>query len=1580
MRSHFGTLIAACAVLALAGSAAALTGAARASFDVDELETSRLGAYVSLSIEGCRSMADVGEPELPVRILRFVIPADARVEDLVVEYDEVQLPGTHRVMPAQREVPIGETAEWVDPKASVYGSDAPYPAKRVEYLGDGFLGGYRIASVAVYPLQYAPASGRLTMATDISVELVLGNGADRSLPRHRVTAESERLYGRLVAGMVENPLDVRGMRGSDVTVVEDAGPEGFLPRYTPSLDGSPVEYVIITNDVLAPYFQELADWKTTKGIPAVVRTVAWINSNYPGGCDTQERIRMFIQDAYSSWGTTYVLLGGDTDIVPVRKAYTTYYGGESIPCDLYYSDLDGNWNADGDNRFGEGYRGVSSPGDSVDLYSDVFVGRAPVRNVVHIETFLDKTEAYEKTPVPHFTDRNLYLAEVLFPYDWESGVYSLDGASDIAEPALSYVPAWIHNSRVYQNMAEFPTANPLSAPAMGDSLDRGYNIVVHVGHGNKDILRASGGSYMGMSDVSALTNGQDRASFLWMLNCTTAAIDYDCIAERFMNNPDGGSAGLFGPTRYAFPATSRSYYWDWLDLLYNHATTKAGPLCSGAKALHASYEESGADNTDRWTQLATVLLGDPELTLWTGRPSTMTAGHPSSVQVGDTGITVTVTDPSPVDSAFVCIEKAGDVYARGTTNASGQVTLSFIPDTTGTLTVTVTAPGYIPYESTVSVQAASGAHVYLESTDLDDDVAGASDGNGNGLFESGETVELDVTAMNSGTASAGQVTATLSSSDGYIIVEDGTEFLGSINAGYSSFADAAFRFSSTIDAPNEHDVVFTIEFSEGARALWSEEFQVRVYRPDLCQLYVDLDDSAGNGNGIPETGETVDVSIEILNDGNGDAGSVVGSLRYPSGAVTVTDSTDSWGDVTAGAAASGAGGFTFTVASSIADHFRLALTDDEGRSWSSYIDFLKPSGPDTVYGNVKGTTIDLSWDVVPDSDLLGYDIYRAEDMGGPYVVANDAVIEGTAYFSDAGLDENSLYHYYVVAVDSSGNRSDNSLLLSISTNPPSLIGWPLDTQAGMYASAGCADVDGDGGLEIVIPSDHIYVWHADGTEVLDGDGDPRTGGIFETDGVGGYRASAAIGEVDGDPGMEIVAPAWANVGSDIDPAYEVYVWNGENGSVLPGWPVTTKKFCWSSPALADLDHDGRSEILLPCADGKLYCWRYNGSEYIDGDDDPLTLGVFANLGGSWVYGSPAIADLDGDRELEIIQASTSDSVYAWHSDGSRVAGWPFWVESNSYMSPSVGDIDNDGYLEVVVSSNADKVWALERDATVMPGWPRTIQFSEDFSPSPVFADLTGDGYLEIVLGGRNGSLTVKDYLGNDLPGWPVAMGGNSLSSPAVADIDGDPEFEIVAGCKDGKLYCFDVDGSILPGWPIQTASDITSSPLVCDIDEDGDIEVIIGGMDTRVYVWDCAGDFADGDGVAWGCFLHDEWRTQHYEFVVPTGVDEDGSEWASFAGVELHQNSPNPFNPVTTIAFVVPAADADGDGSPVSLVVYDVAGRAVRTLIDATLTGGRYGAVWDGKDESGRDVSSGVYFYRIDAGEASDSKKMVLLK
>jgi hypothetical protein len=119
-------------------------------------------------------------------------------------------------------------------------------------------------------------------------------------------------------------------------------------------------------------------------------------------------------------------------------------------------------------------------------------------------------------------------------------------------------------------------------------------------------------------------------------------------------------------------------------------------------------------------------------------------------------------------------------------------------------------------------------------------------------------------------------------------------------------------------------------------------------------------------------------------------------------------------------------------------------------------------------------------------------------------------------------------------------------------------------------------------------------------------------------------------------------------------------------------------------------------------------------------------------------------------------------------------------------------------------------------------------------------------------------------------------------------------------------------------------------------------------------------------------------QTYRYQIGV---VDADGEFLSPIVtlsvkaiAASLSQNQPNPFNPTTTIRFVLPARE------DVTLVIYDANGQLVRTLVNEVRGYGAHEVTWDGRDDAGATVGSGVYFYRLRAGKLTESKKMVLLK
>ncbi|MCK4775443.1 MAG: T9SS type A sorting domain-containing protein, partial [Candidatus Krumholzibacteria bacterium] len=130
------------------------------------------------------------------------------------------------------------------------------------------------------------------------------------------------------------------------------------------------------------------------------------------------------------------------------------------------------------------------------------------------------------------------------------------------------------------------------------------------------------------------------------------------------------------------------------------------------------------------------------------------------------------------------------------------------------------------------------------------------------------------------------------------------------------------------------------------------------------------------------------------------------------------------------------------------------------------------------------------------------------------------------------------------------------------------------------------------------------------------------------------------------------------------------------------------------------------------------------------------------------------------------------------------------------------------------------------------------------------------------------------------------------------------------------------------------------------------------------------------------------WDGGFYYKVCATDVHENVSDYtllepATITGVPdttpsafnaLGQNTPNPFNPTTSIRYSLEAA------TDARLAIYDTRGRLVRTLLNGPKTKGGHTAIWDGKDNSGQRVASGVYFYRLEAASFTQTRKMVFIK
>ncbi len=1558
-------------------------------------------------LEGTRSLAEPGQPIVPVQELMLLIPVGRQVAAAWVEPLATRMEDRSTVMAvAGPHITDGEVALAT---ARLEPENGRFPGQWGEFTGTHTWRGYNILTLNIFPARVTETADGIGIEYlqdfSIRVSYAIGGGDRLTIQRERMIPGEQEANIEILRQIVHNPQAIANYaRFNGVLVEEDKG--FYNPTRTPSLSGSPVQYLIITNEEMKSEFQRLADYKTSLGLASLVVTRESISANFRNGADIQETLRMFIQDAYSKWGTEYVLLAGDTDVLPARYVDNHFYPYNSstlIPVDLYFACLDGTWNANGNAHYGEAdNESAGGVGDDVDFAEEVYLGRATVSSSVDAQVFVDKVISYESTPQgSDWTNRILYACEVLFPSDYQDGDnIFLDGAefsdqmvTELVEPCtdLEYL-------RMYESNQDYPRDLPLTKAALIDSLNTGhYGTLNQIGHGYFTVMSV-GDDLFTTTDADALTNG-DHLFMIFSLNCASAAFDMSCLMERFLQNPHGGSIVSIGSSRAAFPYNVNVYQQGFFEALYCTVDNRVGKLIALSRL---PYVGNTINNyVDRWTFENYTLLGDPTVPIWTGVPGQMivTAG---SLDLGPNQFAVNIMNGlgGPVENARVCLSREGADISTGFTDGSGSVTLDYLADAPGEVELKISGRDMAQYVSIIDVEAGV-TYFSLNSLVVGDNGSSGTTGNRNGIVESGEAVVLVPILVETGGAGTTGLVGTLSTTTEGVTVVTGTVDFIDVSAGGISYPDGTILVKFDAGIADGTPVNFRLALIDDSSATYLVEWTTVVKAPELEAVMLDWEDSTfGNGDGILDIDERVVLSVRFKNFGAGRADLVDLRLRTLNSNVTLYDTIGSFTNLefmeTTGELRS--------LSLSLSDPTRksqstIVITDNYERVLEHDLYVQRPAAPvnfvtDTSQGS---SVIALLWDPVEDDNIYGYNILRSDFPTGPFFPVNSDVVVGTSYYRDENLNQLTKYYYQVQALAFPLVPSAVSEVIEESTAPALLSGFPIIFGAETSGHLAVGDVDGDDIPDIILGSDELYVWHHDGTELMDGDNDSQTLGpvtnlhsIFQPAGI-------VLAQLDDQPGMEMIV-------SDRGVVSQIYIFR-KDGSVLPGWPQTThigsgSKWSWATPAVGDIDGDGDLEIVVNTLNGRTWAWHHDGTEVMDGDNDPATNGVFlVRPGATWEYGvgSPCLYDLDGDGAKDIIFPAASDNlgghrIVALRSDGSAVAGWPYATLDRVNNSPALGDLNNDGVMEIVFYDYGKNLYAVQQNGTDYSGFPVTFNSGAMPGAAPCIAlgDLDQDGQLEIIFAGNiagDSSLLVcvdtdinGGTSGQAMNGWPVELPGSTEGSPVVGDIDGDSIPDILYGIGGGdenapnNLYAFNASGVAIDGFPITLGAALTPSPVICDIDRDNDVDIVYGGWGRKLYVWDMPFAY-EIENSPWPTFHGNMLRDGVYGSSHLTGVQDVNPLPA--AAFRMEAPYPNPFNPSASIRLHVPVINGS---SNLDLVVYDLKGRKVRTLHQGAISAGWHTLVWDGRDNSGRGQSSGIYFMRASSGGHSSIQKMTLIK
>jgi len=625
-------------------------------------------------------------------------------------------------------------------------------------------------------------------------------------------------------------------------------------------------YVIVcqSNSAIVEALQPLVEWRSRKGFDVYLATTA-----ETGTSNTE--IRNWLRNAYANWDNPpeYIVLIGDVGGTVAIPHFTQGAGETDHP----YCQLDGD-----------------------DLLADAHVGRISVASIEQLELAVSKIVAYESTP--HMGDP-----------DW------LDSACLVGDPSSSgpttiQAMQWLKARLIDWGYTQIDTifTSPFEAQ-MRASLNAGVGVFCYRGYWHM--------SGWDTGDIANLVN-YHMLPYCVNLTCDTGsfasgtAVSEAWLRAGSIENPTGGigsigTATIFTHTRYNNCMT----YGIWRSIFWEDNFLLGASLTRGKYELYLNYwigDQGGATNFTHWNNL----MGDPATEMWTRTPRAVTVTHAAEFARGANALRVQVQSSGfPLAGAYVHIFQEGAVHTGAYTGADGFADVPVTGATLGELMVTVTEHDHTPYLATLPV-VDPNLFVAYESHILDDDSAGGSSGNGDGLANPLERIEIPVQVRNLGTGTANNVTGSIQTEDRYVTILDGGASFGTIPGGATAWSQEDFVIELAAGAPNGHVVSLGLTLQSGPEN-WFSLVRFPVVAAEFA--YSGLEHSGFGANLDP--GESGTLTIALNNRGAAPGSAVSATLVSGSTWVAVTDESGTYGTI----------GLGQTVSNS-ADPFGISIAGD----------------------------------------------------------------------------------------------------------------------------------------------------------------------------------------------------------------------------------------------------------------------------------------------------------------------------------------------------------------------------------------------------------------------------------------------------------------------------------------------------------------------------------------------------------------------------------------------------------------------------------------------------------------------------
>ncbi|MBN2489342.1 MAG: hypothetical protein JXQ29_00635 [Planctomycetes bacterium] len=432
-----------------------------------------------------------------------------------------------------------------------------------------------------------------------------------------------------------------------------------VPTAEPQLDAPATEYLVIANSALAAAVQPLVDWRREQGY--VTELVSTTSTSPP-------TIKSYIQTRYAQAKLKWVLLVGEYAHIP-------WYMWNNNRSDSWYACLTG--------------------GTSPDLYPDVGLGRLSGNSAAEITHQVSRILAYEKNP-----PAGSWFDKIVLTAHQESGATGrfTTCCESIASGPLA-TSGWT-------TIKQYGYQTGVSNATLSSYINSGAGILFYRGHGSSTSwsswCKVSPTSFT-TSNVAGLTHGA-MTPLVFSICCSTGDFSVaTCFTEQWLR-ASAGAVACVGATNVTYTSGNTPMAIEFCRAIFGDGTTDiAGFHLKGITQALAVGGSGG-----QYAAYLFYWMGDSFTSVWARDPYTMGVNHPSSIHVGGQSVEVSVRRGLvQVVGARVCLLKDNEVFAVGTTDLTGKVSLPVAPASAGTMKITVTAKNCRPYQGQIAVHPAS---------------------------------------------------------------------------------------------------------------------------------------------------------------------------------------------------------------------------------------------------------------------------------------------------------------------------------------------------------------------------------------------------------------------------------------------------------------------------------------------------------------------------------------------------------------------------------------------------------------------------------------------------------------------------------------------------------------------------------------------------------------------------------------------------------------------------------------------------------------------------------------------------------